>query len=297
MEILVDNFLDCRRLERGLSPNTINAYYDDLKRFTDYIAKQGVPTLNALRREHVMNFLLDEKKRGRIASSLARRLVTIRLFLRHLQNEGLITQNVADAMDSPQCWKNLPSTLAQREVETLLQAPDAEKKLGLRDRALLETLYGSGLRVSEAAGLKLSDLNFDAGFVRCVGKGNKERIVPLGRTSAAALKRYINEARPLLVKKNADEQRVFLTGRGTGISRKTIWQHIRKKYALVAALGKKVSPHTLRHSFATHLLANDAPLRVVQEMLGHADIATTQIYTHVDPGRLKGIHARFHPRA
>jgi integrase/recombinase XerD len=297
MNVLVEQFLDFVTLERGLSPHTREAYGRDLYRFDNYLARQGVSSVNSLKREHVMNFLLAEKKCGLIASSLARRLVAIRVFLRYLQNEGMIGQNVTDAMDSPKLWKNLPSTLTQREVETLLQTPDAKKKLGIRDRALLEILYGSGLRVSEAAGLKLCDLNFDAGYVRCVGKGNKERIVPLGRTSVAALKRYIEDVRPIFAKNNPDEQRVFLTGRGAGISRKTIWQSVRKKHGLAAALGKKVSPHTLRHSFATHLLANEAPLRVIQEMLGHADIATTQIYTHVDPTRLKGVHARFHPRA
>lgn len=296
MHVLVEQFLDYVSLERGLSPRTREAYGNDLKRFTDYLGKQGVNSINNLRRENVLNFLLAEKKTGLIASSLARRLVAVRVFLRYLQNEGMLTQNVTDVMDSPKLWKNLPSTLTQREVENLLHAPDAEKKNGLRDVALLETLYGAGLRVSELCGLKLSDLHFDGGYIRCVGKGNKERIVPLGKSAASAVGRYIEEVRPAFARDNPEEQHVFLTARGAAISRKTVWQLIRK-HSLKAALGKKVSPHTLRHSFATHLLANDAPLRVIQEMLGHADIATTQIYTHVDPARLKGIHAKFHPRA
>lgn len=295
MHVLVEQFLDYVTLERGLSAHTREAYAADLRRFADHLGRQGIAAVNHLKREHVMGFLMAQKKAGLAAPSLARRLVAIRVFLRYLQGEGLVARNVTDAMDSPKLWKNLPSTLTLREVEKLLQAPDAARRLGLRDRALLETLYGAGLRVSELAGLKLADLHLDEGYIRCIGKGNKERIVPLGRTAAAALRRYIDEERPLLAKEGGD-QGVFLTGRGCPLSRKTIWQKIRK-HALTAAVGRKVSPHTLRHSFATHLLANDAPLRVIQEMLGHADVATTQIYTHVDPTRLKGVHARFHPRA
>ncbi len=296
MHALVDQFLDFVSLERGLSPRTREAYGNDLSRFIDHVGRLGVSSINGLKRDHVLGFLLAGKKAGLNSSTLSRRLVAVRVFLRYLQTEGLVLQNVTDAMDSPKLWKNLPSTLTQREVGQLLQTPDAEKKLGLRDRAILETFYASGLRVSELTGMKLADLHFDGGYIRCIGKGNKERIVPLGRTAAAALRRYLDEVRPLLAHDNAAEQHVFLTGRGTAISRKSVWQNLRRD-AITAALGKKVSPHTLRHSFATHLLANDAPLRVIQEMLGHADIATTQIYTHVDPSCLKGVHARFHPRA
>lgn len=295
MHVLVDQFLDFVTLERGLSPRTREAYANDLERFTENLATQGVTSISELRRDHVMKFLLAGKKTGLVAASLARRLVAIRVFLRYLQGEGLVAHNVTEAMDSPKLWKTLPDTLTQRETERLLQAPDAETRLGLRDRAILEVLYGSGLRVSELTGLKLADLNLDAGYIRCIGKGNKERIVPLGRTAASVLKQYLGGVRPLLAR-DPGEQGVFLTGRGAPISRKTVWRHVRK-HALAAAVGRQVSPHTLRHSFATHLLANDAPLRVIQEMLGHADIATTQIYTHVDPTRLKGVHARFHPRA
>lgn len=296
MHVLVEQFLDFLTLERGLSPRTREAYASDLARFTSHLGRIGISSVNALKREHILGFLLAEKKAGLVPASLARRLVAVRVFLRHLQNEGLISQNVTDSMDSPKLWKNLPVTLTPREADALLQAPDIEKKAGLRDRAMLETLYGAGLRVSELCSLKLSDLHLDSGYVRCIGKGNKERIVPLGRPASAAIRQYLDEDRPGLAKQSEDEQHVFLSRRGTAISRKTVWQLIRK-HALSAAVGKNVSPHTLRHSFATHMLANDAPLRVIQEMLGHADIATTQIYTHVDPSRLKGIHARFHPRA
>lgn len=295
MQVLVDQFLDFLSLEKGLSPNTRAAYSNDLRQFTEFLQRGGLTTLNKLARRHILDYLMWEKSRGRAASSLARRLVAIRVFLRYLQQEGLLSTDVSETMDSPKLWKLLPDTLSPSEVERLLAAPDLTKPLGLRDRALLETLYGAGLRVSEACGLALSDLQFDAGYLRCVGKGRKERIVPLGGAAALFLRRYLAEARPRWARAGT-EPHVFLSNRGRPLSRKTIWQLIRR-HATAAGIGKAISPHTLRHSFASHLLANDAPLRVIQEMLGHADIATTQIYTHVDGPRLQQVHRRFHPRA
>jgi integrase/recombinase XerD len=198
-------------------------------------------------------------------------------------------------MDSPRLWKILPATLTLKEVERLLDAPKKAGRLHLRDRALIETLYGTGLRVSELAQLKLDDIHFDAGYLRCMGKGSKERVVPLGGAAAAAIRRYLDESRADLLKQR-ESRLLFITYRGGGLSRKSIWKLI-KHHARAAGISKKISPHTLRHSFASHLLANDAPLRVIQEMLGHADIATTQIYTHVDQSRLKAIHNQYHPRA
>jgi integrase/recombinase XerD len=198
-------------------------------------------------------------------------------------------------MESPRLWKVLPGTLTLKEVDRLLDAPDLKKRLGLRDKAILETLYGTGLRVSEFTGLTLDAIHFDAGYVRCMGKGRKERVVPLGRQAAHWLTRYIEESRPALCAGD-HENTVFLSCRKRPFSRKGIWKMI-KKYARQAGIMKNVTPHTLRHSFASHLLANEAPLRIIQEMLGHADISTTQIYTHVDAGRLKNVHAQFHPRS
>lgn len=295
MQVLLDQFLDYLSLERGLSPHTRAAYGNDLHRLLLYLQRKGVSSINAVTRRHILDYLMWEKDQGLGANSLSRRLVAIRVFLRYLQQEGLLTSNVTDTMDSPRLWKLLPSTLSPQEVGVLLETPRLDRALGLRDRTLLETLYGTGLRVSEIAGLRVEDLHFDSGYLRCVGKGNKERVVPFGGAAAAYLKRYLEELRPRLLRRG-EAKAVFLSNRGAPLSRKTIWQMIRR-YARQGGIAKRVSPHTLRHSFATHLLANDAPLRVIQEMLGHADISTTQVYTHVDASRLKSVHQQFHPRA
>ena len=296
MQALVERFLDYVAVERGLSENTRQAYAADLQSFTTWLQNRGVTSLNAVKREQVLDYLMDEKARALKTTSLSRRLVAIKVFFRFLQQENLLTTNVTEAMDSPQLWKILPDTLSYKEVERLLAAPQAKRKLYLRDRALLETFYASGLRVSEIASLRVEDVHFDAGYVRCIGKGNKERVVPIGESARAAIRVYLEALRPQLAERQPDVTALFLTRASRGLSRKTLWLMI-KKYAHVAGITKTISPHTLRHSFASHLLANGAPLRVIQEMLGHADIATTQIYTHVDPARLKAIHEKFHPRA
>lgn len=295
MQVFLDQFLDYITLERGLTANTREAYSSDLARFIAFVQREGVTTLNKLSRKHVLDYLLWEKERGLNAPSLSRHLVAIRVFLRYLQQEGLLATNVTETMDSPKLWKLLPSTLSPAEVERLLQAPKIKKPIGMRDRALLETLYGTGLRVSELAALRMEDIQFDAGYLRCFGKGRKERVVPLGGAAATYLRKYLDETRPFFDRTKASPF-VFLSNRGHALSRKTIWQLIRR-CARDAGIDKSVSPHTLRHSFASHLLANHAPLRIIQEMLGHADIATTQIYTHIDGPRLQHVHRQFHPRA
>lgn len=295
MDVLVDQFLDYIALERGLSPNTRAAYAADLRTFIAFLRTRRVASFNAVRRRHVLDFLFEQKDRGLSARSIARRLVALKVFFRYLQQEGLLTENVTETMESPRLWKVLPDILTYKEVDRLLAAPQANVRHGLRDRAILETLYGAGLRVSELAALKLKDLHLEEGYVRCVGKGRKERIVPLGSRARACLRQYLDEMRPRLAQRTGDES-LFLTFRGRPFGRRGLWKLI-KKYARMAGISKNVTPHTLRHSFASHLLANGAPLRVIQEMLGHADIATTQIYTHVDPARLKAVHARYHPRA
>ncbi len=295
MQALLDQFLDYLALERGLSENTRQAYAADLTVFLAFLRKRSVNSANAVKRQDVLDFLMNQKDRGISTNSISRRLVSIKVFFRYLQQESLLRANITEAMDSPKLWKVLPSTLTYKEVERLLAAPQDKQRLGLRDRALLETLYGTGLRVSELAQLKLSDLHFDAGYLLCMGKGRKERVVPVGDTARARLRQYLDELRPRLLK-GQDPGTVFLNHRGRPISRKGIWKLI-KQYARTAGITKNVKPHTLRHSFASHLLANGAPLRVIQEMLGHADITTTQIYTHVDPSRLKSVHAQYHPRA
>lgn len=295
MQALIDQFTDYVALERGLSPHTCDAYRADLEHFVQFLQSRKITSLNAVTRRHVTDFLMAEKDRDMATSTLARRLVSIKVFARFLQQEGLLDRNVAEAMDSPRLWKVLPDTLSPAEVERLLEAPDADTHRGFRDRTLLELLYGTGLRVTEMAQLRVTDLHLDEKYLRCIGKGNKERVVPFGGKALAMLNDYLAIHRPALLKGRTAET-VFITQRGTGFSRKGIWKLIRA-HARAAGITKNVTPHTLRHSFASHLLAHGAQLRVIQEMLGHADIATTQIYTHVDQGRLKSIHAQYHPRA
>ena len=241
-----------------------------------------------------MDYLLDLKEKGRAPTTLSRRLVAIRVFFKFLHQEGLLGENITDAMDAPKLWKILPESLSVAEVERLLQAPDSKKPHGIRDRAMLEILYSTGLRVSELVGLTLDSLHEDARYLRIMGKGRKERIVPYGQSAEDRIRHYLDEVRP---RWNRDPQQraLFITKQDRPLSRKTFWALIRK-YASTAGIHRNISPHPLRHSFATHLLANDAPLRVIQEMLGHADIKTTQIYTHVDNERLRSIHKQFHPR-
>ncbi|MDK2857273.1 MAG: integrase/recombinase XerD [Verrucomicrobiota bacterium] len=295
MRALLAQFLDYISLEKGLSPNTRAAYADDISRFLDWLAEAEVHSINDVTRRQILDHLMSEKARGLGANSLSRHLVSLKVFFRYLAQEGLLSINVAETMESPKVWKMLPSVLTPKEIDRLFSAPDIKTPLGIRNRAILELFYASGLRVSELAGLQLSDLHFDERFLRCVGKGRKERVVPVGGAAIQWVKRYISEVRPRLTP-GPQEQTVFLSRRNQPLSRKTVWDMI-KKCARSAGITKTIYPHTLRHSFASHLLANGAELRIIQEMLGHADIATTQIYTHVDPDRLKGVHHRFHPRA
>lgn len=295
MKALVERFLDHVALERGLSGNTRLAYGADLAAFSVFLEKKSVTTPSAVPRKLILDFLMGERDRGMNVSTVSRRLVAIKVFFQFLQKEGLLDRNVTEAMDSPKLWKVLPGVLSTREVEALLQAPVGDPLMVIRDRAILELMYATGLRVSELAGMTLDDIQFDARYLRVKGKGNKVRVVPFGKEAEQWLQRYLKEVRPAMAKARPNRT-VFLTYRGQGFSRKGLWKLIRD-LAARAGIAKDVSPHTLRHSFASHLLANGAPLRVIQEMLGHADIATTQIYTHVEQGRLKQVHTQFHPRA
>ena len=295
MIAFVEQFLDHVSYEQGLSPKTREAYGNDLAAFSGFAQAAGVHTPREVTRKLLMDYLEHERDRGLAMNSIARRLVAIKVFFRFLVQENLLEKDVTAVMESPRLWKVLPGTLSIREVDRLLEAVGGEDPFSVRDRAMLELLYASGLRVSELVNLTLEELNFESGYLRCTGKGNKTRVVPVGGKARAAVERYLKEVRPTLAKNPAVRQ-VFLTRRAAGFSRKTIWKQITLT-ARRAGITKEVSPHTLRHSFATHLLANGAPLRMIQEMLGHADIATTQIYTHVDQNRLKSVHQQFHPRA
>jgi integrase/recombinase XerD len=295
MNGMLDQFLDYLALEKGLTANTSEAYRLDLEDFIAWLRRRSVTSLNGVTRRHLTDYLLDLREKDRASATISRRLVAIRVFFRFLQQEGLLDLNITEAMDSPTLWKALPESLSVAEVDRLLNAPDLSKPLGVRDKAMLELLYSSGLRVSELVNLELDDLRVEDGYIKCLGKGRKERIVPWGASARAHVGRYLDEVRPLW-NRDPHQRKIFITRRDVPVSRKTVWFLI-KKYALKAGSGRKISPHTLRHSFASHLLANQAPLRVIQEMLGHADIATTQIYTHVDHARLHAIHKKFHPRA
>lgn len=307
MNHLVDAFLDYITVERGLAPNTRAAYREDLSEFTSFLQRRKVSQIQSIQRQQISDFLLEQRKpgttprghsrpKGLSVRTVARRLAALRMFFRFLVREKLLTADVTQNIDSPKLWRSLPQVLDYAEVESLLAAPKTRTKLGLRDRALLELMYSSGLRVSEVSKLGLNELNLDAGFLRAVGKGSKERIVPVGKTAIEWLRRYQAESRPLLGKDNRSRSEVFLSVSGGPLSPKTIW-HLVKRYSRLAGIRKNIKPHTLRHSFATHLLNNGGDLRVIQEMLGHADISTTQVYTHVDQTRLKETHYRFHPRS
>ena len=295
MQALVDQFLDHLTLECGLSPRTREAYGSDLADFNRFATAHGVHTAHAVTRPLVLEYLHHGRDRGLSVRTIARRLVAIKMFFRYLLQERLLAKDVTEVMDSPRLWKVLPGTLSVRDVDRLLGMIAGTDPLALRDRAMFEMLYATGLRVSELGGLALEDVHAGECYLRCLGKGNKVRIVPFGQTARGHLDRYLAEARPALLRARTSRQ-VFLSRRGSGLSRKSLWKIVRN-YARRAGIERKVSPHTLRHSFATHLLANGASLRTIQEMLGHADIATTQIYTHVDASRLKSVHEQFHPRA
>jgi integrase/recombinase XerD len=279
---------------RGAALHTMECYVGDVRRFLDFASRSGKGSLTALRREDILDFLIGEKKRGLSSSSLARRLAALRAFFRCLDEEGLVQSNPAEAVESPKTWRLLPEVLTVDEVETLLAQPDVSTPLGLRDRAMLELMYASGLRLAETAGCRLADLDLAAGTVRVLGKRSKERVVPVGSAAREWLTRYIGEARPALLHGRRSEY-LFVSRRGSRLTTAGLWKRVR---GCVRQLPwtKRVTPHTLRHSFATHLMANGADIRVVQVLLGHASISATQIYTHVDTDRLKSVHKQFHPR-
>lgn len=295
MQELVESFLNYLSVERSLSNNTIAAYRRDLVKYVSCLEESGINSLSQSTRKDIGDFMFRLKDNGLNASSIARNLAAIKVFYRFLVRERILKADPSSLLDSPRLWKRIPDALSFQEVEDLLKGPSLRQTQGIRDRAILELMYATGMRVSEAVNLKVTDVNLDAGFTRCIGKGSKERIVPLGKQAIAALRRYLEAARPKLLKKSQTETILFLSRLGKRVSRQSFWKII-KAYARKARIKKNIRPHTLRHSFATHLLEGGADLRSVQEMLGHADISTTQIYTHIDKNRLKLIHKTYHPR-
>ncbi|HUJ40170.1 MAG TPA: site-specific tyrosine recombinase XerD [Candidatus Acidoferrales bacterium] len=287
-------FLRHLQVERGLSANTLTAYSLDLHKFAAFCATRKVAMASA-DRDTILEFLSGLYRRKLSSRSVARHLATLRVFFRFAVTEGLLEEEPTINLEAPRVWKGLPVFLSLSEVDKLLAMPDASTPLGLRDSAMLEVLYSTGLRVSELVGLRLSEVDLSMGCVRCIGKGNKERLVPLGRAALQTLRRYLANARPELLR-GPGSPLLFLNHHGGRISRVGFWK-ILKTYGRRAGLPPKLSPHKLRHSFATHLLERGADLRSVQAMLGHADISTTQIYTHVTQARLRQVYRAHHPRA
>ena len=297
MERVLKHFLGYAALERGLAVNSTHAYQSDLLDFIAFLKEKSISGFMAVTRDHILDYLSQCKDKGMESTTLARRLVAIKVFFRYLFQERIIAQDITDVMDSPKMWRILPEFMSTQEVNALLNAFSTQAKdpLEFRNRCILELMYACGLRVSETANLTVGNINFDENVVRAFGKGSKERIVPIGRTARELIKRYLENVRPLLVR-DSSETALFLSNHGRKLDRIRIWGVV-KQAADIANIHKNIHPHTLRHSFASHMLENGADLRVIQEMLGHADISTTQIYTHVDQQRLLSIHKKFHPRA
>lgn len=294
MKRAVDAFLDYISVERGLSVNTISSYRRDLGFYCQFLESKGTSALSRVTRDDITNFMFSQKDKGIAANSIARRLAAIRMFHRFLCRENITPLDPSSLIESPKLWKKVPDTLSCQEVESLLSAPRGSGEQEVRDRAILEVMYATGMRVSEVVNLKRDNVNLEVGFLRCVGKGNKERVIPLGKKAIAGVTRYLAESRGRLLGKRQSDY-LFVSRMGENISRQSFWKMI-KKYALQAGIKKNIKPHALRHSFATHLIERGADLRSVQEMLGHSDISTTQIYTHINKDRLKTVHKNFHPR-
>lgn len=298
MNTQIKDFIHYLIVERNLAKNTIISYERDLKSYAEYLENvELIHSFNDVSRIHIIQFLKFLKDNGKSSKTIARHIASIRSLHQFLLREKAAEQDPSVHIESPQLERTLPKVLAPEEIEALLEAPKTNTPYGIRDKAMLELLYATGLRVSELVNLNLPDVHLTMGFVRCYGKGNKERIVPIGTMATNALKLYIESARGHLIneKKSATEA-LFLNHHGKRLTRQGFWK-ILKKLAKEAKIEKELTPHTLRHSFATHLLENGADLRAVQEMLGHADISTTQIYTHVTKTRLKDVYNLYHPRA
>ncbi len=289
-------FLDYLTVEAGLAKNTVLAYGRDLRSFLKYCKSNKTDQIRQIKPALIHNYLRILTQEQKSESSIKRSLVAIRMFLRFGKLTGLVEDDLTSMLESPKVWQKLPCICSKEQVIELLNAPCPDEPFYLRDKAMLELLYATGVRASEIAGLKTSDLNLNIGYLRCLGKGNRERVVPIGKVAIAAIEEYLTcpVGRPRLVKPFSDDF-LLLSRTGRPMSRIEIWRLV-KKYAIRAGMPRNLTVHTLRHCFATHLLAGGADLRSVQEMLGHADIATTQIYTHVDQERLRRIHKKFHPR-
>lgn len=294
LQIPIRSFLNYLRVEKGLAENTLLAYGRDLAKFAAFAAQRS-KGVDKIDRGDIVDFLAGLYRQGMDSRSVARHLVTLRNFFRFAQREALRPEDPTEHLQSPRFRSRLPSFLSVEQVQRLLSQPDTVRPHGLRDQAMLELLYGTGMRVSEMLGLKLDDVRFEMGYLRCVGKGNRERLIPVGRAALGSVRKYLRDGRPKLLKKRSSPY-LFVNRAGGRLGRVGFWK-ILAAYGRKAGLEMRLSPHKLRHSFATHLLERGADLRSVQLMLGHADIATTQIYTHVVQDRLRQVYKTHHPRA
>ncbi len=288
MKPSLEEFVAYLRSEKGVSPHTVEGYSRDVNGFADFLQKQGILTPSKVTQEALISYLSLLKSKNYASSSLSRALIAIKVFFRFLKREQIIEKDITQALESPKVWQLIPEVLTLEEIESLLKQPDTAHFTGARDKALIEVLYASGLRVSELCGLKINDV--DDTYVRVLGKGGRERLVPLGKKAIEAIDSYL-----VTFRDQFEGDYLFVTQRGKPLDRTAVWKLI-KGYGKSAGITKNISPHTLRHCFATHLLDNGADLRVIQEMLGHANIATTDRYTHVSPARLKEAFSKFHPR-
>ena len=295
MDDLLDSFLSYLVVEKGLSENTLESYGRDLKKFLLFIKSRGITSAREIKYGDILDFMTRSREEGLNATTIVRSMVSVKQFFKYLLSEKVLSEDPTAHIKTPKMKKAIPGVISLDDVESILGAPDESTPEGLRDAAMLEILYATGIRVSELIGLKLNDVNFELGFVVVYGKGSKERVVPIGDKAREKLLSYLRDSRPALLK-GREAKALFVTRRGAGMTRQGFWKII-KAQALKAGVTKKISPHTLRHSFATHLLERGADLRTIQVMLGHSDISTTQIYTHVESERLKEIHKKYHPRS
>ncbi len=295
MESLIQEFIDYLGHEKGLATNTLESYSRDLKQYYGFLSGDTQIPLESASQSTIVAYLMFLRKQGKATATIARRLAALKAFYQFLVKENYVANDPTGELSSPKLERKLPKVLTVDEVERLLSQPDFSHPAGKRDKAMLELLYATGIRVSELVNLDVEDIDLQEGFIRCVGKGSKERVVPIGEMAVVALRSYLENARLRLIAE-PKERAVFVNHHGRRLTRQGFWKIV-KKYAQQAFIRKEITPHTLRHSFATHLLENGADIRAVQEMLGHADISTTQIYTHVTKDRLKDVYARSHPRA
>nr|WP_296971111.1 site-specific tyrosine recombinase XerD [Tepidanaerobacter sp. EBM-38] len=295
MKDLLENFLQYSSVERGLAKNTIDAYRRDLKSYIYYLKTKNITNINCTNRSIIVSYLLLMQKNGKASSSISRACAAIKSFYQFLFMEHIISEDPTVNLDAPKQEQRLPKVLSVEEIEKLLSQPDMSNPLGIRDRSMLELLYATGMRVSELISISVEDVNLEMGFLRCIGKGSKERIVPICSIAVKYLELYTLNARNKIL--NGKKSKIlFLNRQGNAMTRQGFWKII-KKYSQQAGIDKKITPHTFRHSFATHLLENGADLRVVQEILGHSDISTTQIYTHITRNKIKEVYDNTHPRA